>query len=104
MGCGVIKGEHVDVCGQTHYWLRETPEVKVKWMTLEWLSDPATREKYLSPDLLRDYDPTWSCEIHGGMFLHYARGTNWDSKPERWVQAKREWFGRWVREQKWSAE
>lgn len=98
MGCGVIEGEHVDVCGRTHYWLKENPDAKVRWMEMEWLSNQETCKEVLGryPDLLETYNPVWGCEYLGKMLFHYGRGTNWDNQSQSWVQAKREWFERWV--------
>jgi hypothetical protein len=84
--CGPIDGQNVDAGGFSHYYLKNNPTAKVRYMNRTGSNPALSAQKLLS----EGYDKYQIALIHTGVddlqffhdahFLHYTAGSNWNKK------------------------
>ena len=77
MYCGIVKGENVDNCGFTHYYMQR-PDVKLKRLAhTSHIREENKNLHVFPPEVLEAYDEELRVETLQSAFLHYGSGTNW---------------------------
>jgi len=77
MYCGIVKGQNVDNCGFTHYYMQH-PGVKLKRLVhTSHIHSSNDNLQILPAEILEHYVEDFRIEILQSSFLHYGSGSNW---------------------------
>jgi len=74
--CGSVDGTRVDVGGQTYKYLDDHPDVKIKLIPHNEVTEFGSQRMMLGNKSV----------------IHYYRGSNWDNQSEDWHKRKTEWL------------
>lgn len=86
-----IKGIKTDVGGMTYHWLKSNPSAKVKYIKITNFLDDNSMA--LLPDAVQDiYKSDFAFQFLDDIIFHYRAGSNWQKKPQEWVDAKKACF------------
>lgn len=88
---GNIEGENTDVGGHLYYWLKENPELKRKNIhNTSHICAERNNLECLPQKIVERYDSSFKYELYEHAFLHYGRGSNWDSQSADYHKRKTE--------------
>lgn len=94
--CGEVNKVPVDVGGQMHHYLKQTPKCRYRFISQDYVTNHASKsEEELKKLLFNDPMITFIqanpplVELYvEHAFIHYRCGTNWDRKPASYHQHK----------------
>lgn len=88
---GTVEGERTDTGGNTYYWLKRNPNLKVKYMMHTGHLDVSQTETL--PEKLRaGYKSEYCFQFIENAVLHYRAGSNWDKKSKDFIDTKKAYF------------
>lgn len=94
---GTIEGERTDTGGRTYYWLKRNPNLKLKYMMHTGHID-VSHSNMLPENCRKDYNPDYRFQFIEHSILHYRAGSNWEKRPQEFVDGKKAYFDKLLNE------
>src|SRR5574344_921211 len=92
-----INGQRTDTGGRTYYWLKRNPDLKIKYIKHTGHLDVSSSK--ILPESIRDlYKPEYCFQFIESSILHYRAGSNWDKKSKDFVDTKKAYFNKLLKE------
>jgi hypothetical protein len=92
IGGGVVDGQGCDVGGQSYYYLRDHPQVPVRWMGCSGqIMDRMNNLDQLPANMLPSYKSAYAVEILERAWLHHREGSKWDNQDDTFYAGKAQW-------------
>jgi hypothetical protein len=87
--CGDIEGARADVGGRLYYWLKNNPELKIRYMSTNGIICLKNNNlQFIPKNLIQEYDEDYQFGVIEKTFLHYRKGSNWNSKSNEFHKKK----------------
>ena len=77
MFCGIVKGQNVDNCGFTHYYMQRSDVELKRLVHTSHIHSSNNNLHIFPPEVLEEYNEEFRVELLQNAFLHYGSGTNW---------------------------
>lgn len=90
---GTVEGERTDTGGNTYYWLKRNPDLKIRYMIHTGHLD-VSKSEMLPENLRADYKSEYCFQFIENSILHYRAGSNWEKRPKDFVDTKKAYFNR----------
>ncbi|MFA7658016.1 MAG: hypothetical protein WCY19_01125 [Candidatus Gastranaerophilaceae bacterium] len=89
---GTVEGERTDTGGNTYYWLKRNPDLKIKYMMHTGHLDAVSKTGMLPENFRLGYKPEYCFQFIENSVLHYRAGSNWEKRPEDFVDTKKRYL------------
>jgi hypothetical protein len=87
--CGDIEGARADTGGKLYYWIKDNPNLKIRYMTTNGLICLKNNNlQFIPKNLIQEYDEDYQFGVIEKTFLHYRKGSNWNSKSNEFHKKK----------------
>lgn len=87
--CGYIEGAQADTGGSLYYWLKNNPELRIRYMSPNGIICSKNKNLHFLPqELIEDYVEDYQFGVIEKTFLHYRKGSNWNQKSEEFHKNK----------------
>ena len=94
--CGEVNRTPVDVGGQMHHYLKQTPQARVTFIQQDYVANHASKSNVELASLGFSAPMTRFIQANppvvelyaNGAFIHYRSGTNWDRQSTRYHMSK----------------
>lgn len=90
---GTVEGVRTDTGGNTYYWLKRNPDLKIKWIAHTKHLD-ISKSEMLPEDIRGDYKTEYCFQFIENAILHYRAGSNWEKRPKDFVDKKKAYFNK----------
>lgn len=90
---GTVEGVRTDTGGKTYYWLKNNPDLKIKWIEHTGHLD-VSKSEILPANIRADYKPEYCFQFIEHAVLHYRAGSNWEKRPKDFVDGKKAYFNK----------
>lgn len=94
--CGEVNNTPVDVGGQMHHYLKQTPDARVRFIQQDYVANHSQKSiptlldmgfSHAMAEFIRANPPV--VELYAdGAFVHYRAGTNWDRRSAGYHKSK----------------
>jgi hypothetical protein len=94
---GTVEGVRTDTGGNTYYWMKRNPDLKIKYMLHTDRADVAGT-KILPKKIRAEYKSEYRFQFIENSVLHYRAGSNWDKKSKDFIDNKKEYLNSFLDE------
>lgn len=91
---GTVEGERTDTGGNTYYWMKRNPDLKIKYMVHTGHIKDVNHAQMLPENLRAEYNPDYCFQFIEHCVLHYRAGSNWEKRPKEFVEGKKAYFNK----------